>query len=81
MDRQSVFSVFNLLITVALFIAGTLVVRRVVWWYWGIDKHLANQREIIDTLKAQIELIQVIENQATARRTPLNQPSNPLTRK
>lgn len=78
MDNQSVFS---LLITVALFIVVMLVVRRIIWWYWGIDRHLANQREIIDALRAQIELSQIIENQAAARRTPPNQPSNPLTRK
>lgn len=78
MDNQSVFS---LLITVALFIVVMLVVRRIIWWYWGIDRHLANQREIIDALRAQIELSQIIENQASARRTPPNQSSNPLTRK
>lgn len=56
-----------------------LVLRAVVWWYWGIDKHLANQQTIIDLLNKQIELQQIIENQAAQRRmaTPASQSHQP----
>lgn len=57
------------LVAVAVMAVVFLVLRRLVWWYWGIDKHLANQREIIDTLKAQIELQQILANQEERRRT------------
>lgn len=66
MDAQSL---AFLLVLSAIVLLLVLVLRRLVWWYWGIDKHLANQREIIDTLKAQIELQQVIAEQDARRRT------------
>lgn len=66
MDARLLIGLFFLLIfAVAMFIA----LRKIVWWYWGIDKHLANQREIIDTLKAQIELQQILAEQDARRRT------------
>lgn len=47
MDTQIIVGGFFLLIfIVAIFI----VIRKAVWWYWGIDQHLANQRKIIELL-------------------------------
>lgn len=66
MDTQSL---AFLLVLGAIVLVLFLVLRRVVWWYWGIDKYLTNQREIIDTLKAQIELQQMLAEQDARRRT------------
>ena len=58
-----------LLVMLSIFVLLFLVLRRLVWWYWGIDKHLANQQTMIDLLTKQIELQQIIENQAAKRRS------------
>lgn len=72
---QFIFLAIAAIIAFVLF----LVLRAVVWWYWGIDKHLANQQTIIDLLNKQIELQQIIENQAAQRRmaTPASQSHQP----
>ena len=67
-----------LLVMLSIFVLLFLVLRRLVWWYWGIDKHLANQQAIIDLLTKQIELQQIIENQAAKRRSiPASQSHQP----
>ena len=58
-----------LLIMLGIFALLFLVLRRLVWWYWGIDKHLANQQTIIDLLSKQIAFQQIIEDQAAKRRS------------
>lgn len=58
----------NLIVIITITLLLFLALRRIIWWYWGIDKHLANQREIIDKITAQIELQQTIANQESARR-------------
>ena len=65
MDTQSLVLLF---VMAVLFIFGLLLFRRVIWWYWGIDRHLANQQKIIDTLSAQIELQWLIADQEARRR-------------
>lgn len=78
-----------LLIMITVVVVLFLALRRFVWWYWGIDQHLENQRQIIAKLAAQIELQQVLADQEARRRTtttppvaqsapPQNRP-NPLT--
>lgn len=66
-----------LLVMLSIFVLLFLALRRLVWWYWGIDKHLANQQTIIDLLTKQIELQQIIENQAAKRRSILASQSHP----
>ena len=67
-----------LLVMLSIFVLLFLALRRFVWWYWGIDKHLANQQTIIDLLTKQIELQQIIENQAAKRRSiPASQSHQP----
>lgn len=69
----------SLLVMLGVAVLLFLALRRIVWWYWGIDKHLANQQTIIDLLNKQIELQQIIENQAAQRRmaTPASQSHQP----
>ena len=67
-----------LLVMLSIFVLLFLALRRLVWWYWGIDKHLANQQTMIDLLTKQIELQQIIENQAAKRRSiPASQSHQP----
>ena len=67
-----------LLVMLSIFVLLFLALRRFVWWYWGIDKHLANQQTMIDLLTKQIELQQIIENQAAKRRSiPASQSHQP----
>jgi len=67
-----------LLIMLGIFALLFLVLRRLVWWYWGIDKHLANQQAIIDLLSKQIAFQQIIEDQAAKRRPiPASQSHQP----
>lgn len=66
-----------LLVMLSIFALLFLALRRLVWWYWGISKHLANQQTIIDLLTKQIELQQIIENQAAKRRFILASQSHP----
>lgn len=61
---QLLFLLLFALVIVLVFLA----LRRLVWWYWGINQHLENQRTIINLLSKQIELQQIIENQAARRR-------------
>lgn len=68
MSQQIALLLFMVLIAVVLFLA----MRKVVWWYFGIDKHIASQREIISVLKAQIELQQVLADQESRRRVELS---------
>ena len=66
------------LVMLGIFALLFLALRRFVWWYWGIDKHLANQQTMIDLLTKQIELQQIIENQAAKRRSiPASQSHQP----
>lgn len=65
-----------LLVMLSIFVLLFLALRRLVWWYWGISKHLANQQAIIDLLTKQIELQQIIENQAARRRSDSTQPAS-----
>jgi hypothetical protein len=65
MDTQAMAFIFAMVVF-SIFIS--LLFRRVIWWYWGIDKHLANQQKIIDTLSAQIELQKLIADQEARRR-------------
>lgn len=51
------------------------VLRRLVWWYFGIDKHLENQQAIIDLLGKQIAFQQIAEDQAARRRLESTQPA------
>ncbi len=70
-----------LLVVLGIFILLFLALRRFVWWYWGIDRHLANQEVIIDLLSKQIELQQIIENQRRAMSaSQSHQPQNPTRR-
>lgn len=69
----------NLIVTIAITIILFLALRRIIWWYWGIDKHLANQLEIINKITAQIELQQTIANQEAVRRLAELQPELPPT--
>ena len=62
-----------LLIMLGIFALLFLVLRRLVWWYWGIDKHLANQQAIIEMLGKQIAFQQIIEDQAARRRSDSTQ--------
>ena len=67
-----------LLIMLGIFALLFLVLRRLVWWYWGIDKHLANQQAIIEMLGKQIAFQQIIEDQAARRRSiPASQSHQP----
>ena len=67
-----------LLVMLSIFVLLFLALRCLVWWYWGIDKHLANQQTMIDLLTKQIELQQIIENQAAKRRSiPASQSHQP----
>ncbi len=52
-----------------------LALRRLVWWYFGIDKHLENQQTIIDLLGKQIAFQQIAEDQAARRRLESSQPA------
>ena len=62
---QLLFPVLAILVIMLVF----LILRRLVWWYWGITQHLENQQTIIDLLKAQLELEQITQNQAARRRS------------
>lgn len=52
-----------------------LALRRLVWWYFGIGKHLENQQTIIDLLSKQIAFQQIAEDQAARRRLESTQPA------
>lgn len=45
-----------------------LLLRWVMWWYWGIHQHLTNQRTIIELLKKIAD--QQGENLSPAERSP-----------
>lgn len=63
-------SAIQILVAVIVVAIVFLLMRRFVWWYWGIDKHLSNQQEIIDAIKSQIELQQIIADQEARRHQP-----------
>lgn len=63
------------LVMLGIFALLFLALRRFVWWYWGIDKHLANQQAIIDLLGKQIAFQQIVEDQAARRRSDSTQPA------
>lgn len=64
-----------LLVMLGIFALLFLALRRLVWWYWGIDKHLANQQAIIDLLGKQIAFQQIVEDQSARRRSDSTQPA------
>lgn len=69
---QFVFLAIAVIVVFVLF----LVFRAVVWWYFGIDKHLENQQTIIDLLGKQIAFQQIAEDQAARRRLESTQPAS-----
>ena len=68
---QFIFLAIAAIVVFALF----LVFRAVVWWYFGIGKHLENQQTIIDLLGKQIAFQQIAEDQAARRRLESSQPA------
>jgi len=67
---------FVLLLAILVIALVFLALRRLAWWYFGIDKHLANQQEMIELLTKQIAFQQIAEDQAARRRTESTQPAS-----
>lgn len=73
--------VLALIVAVGIFVS----VRSLMWWYWGISEHLANQKRIIELLEglANPQLPTQSPTQQSVS-TPQSQPRpaiNPLTKR
>lgn len=57
-----------------------MLFRFAVWWYFGIDEHLANQKRIIALLEQSLTSPSAQPpTLAQASQQPARQPTNPLT--